>query len=115
MKVLAAILVTLVVALQYPLWFGKGGWMRVRELEKNLAMQQEATARLKARNDALDAEVRDLKEGNEAIEERARIDLGMIKRDETFYQVVAGETASRPLPAPGSDRALPRTSSRGEK
>jgi cell division protein FtsB len=87
-KILASILAILVVALQYPLWFGKGGWMRVLELERNLAQQHEGNARLKARNDALDAEVRDLKEGNEAIEERARLELGMIKRDETFFQVV---------------------------
>ena len=88
MKILASILALLVVALQYPLWVGKGGWMRVWELERNLAQQHEGNARLKARNDALEAEVRDLKEGNEAIEERARLELGMIKRDETFYQVV---------------------------
>ena len=88
MKVLAGILTVLVVALQYPLWLGKGGWTRVRDLERSLAMQHESNARLKARNDALDAEVRDLKEGNEAIEERARLDLGMVKRDETFYQLV---------------------------
>ena len=88
MKILASILALLVVALQYPLWAGKGGWMRVWELERNLAQQHEGNARLKARNDALEAEVRDLKEGNEAIEERARMELGMIKRDETFYQVV---------------------------
>jgi cell division protein FtsB len=87
-KILAGFLATLIVALQYPLWFGKGGWMRVWELERNLASQHEANARLKARNDALDAEVRDLKEGNEAIEERARLELGMVKRDETFYQLV---------------------------
>ena len=88
MKILASILAILVVALQYPLWVGKGSWMRVWELERNLALQHEGNARLKARNDALEAEVRDLKEGNEAIEERARLELGMIKRDETFYQVV---------------------------
>ena len=88
MKILAGFLVALVLALQYPLWLGKGGWTRVRDLERSLAQQQESNARLKARNDALDAEVRDLKEGNDAIEERARLDLGMIKRDETFYQVV---------------------------
>ena len=88
MKILASILALLVVALQYPLWVGKGGWMRVWELERHLAQQHEGNARLKARNDALEAEVRDLKEGNEAIEERARMELGMIKRDETFYQVV---------------------------
>jgi cell division protein FtsB len=93
-KTLAAILAVLVVALQYPLWAGKGGWMRVRELERNLAQQHESNARLKARNDSIDAEVRDLKEGNEAIEERARLELGMIKRDETFYQVVRPEISS---------------------
>ena len=95
MKILAAILVALIVVLQYPLWVGKGGWMRARELERNLAQQHENNARLKARNDALDAEVRDLKEGNEAIEERARLELGMIKRDETFYQVVVAPDPAR--------------------
>ena len=88
MKTLAAILAVLLVALQYPLWTGKGGWMRAWDLERNLAQQHENNAKLKARNDALDAEVRDLKEGNEAIEERARLELGMVKRDEIFYQVV---------------------------
>jgi cell division protein FtsB len=87
-KILAAFLVVVIAALQYPLWAGKGGWMRVRELERTLEQQREQNARLKARNDAMDAEVRDLKEGYEAIEERARLELGMIKRDETFYQVV---------------------------
>ena len=95
MKILAAILAALILALQYPLWAGKGGWMRVWELERNLAQHHETNARLKARNDALDAEVRDLKEGNEAIEERARLELGMIKRDETFYQVVTAAEAAR--------------------
>ena len=94
MKILASILAILVVALQYPLWVGKGSWMRVWELERNLALQHEGNARLKARNDALEAEVRDLKEGHEAIEERARLELGMIKKDEVFYQVVAPDTKS---------------------
>jgi cell division protein FtsB len=88
-KPLAIALATLVVGLQYPLWAGKGGWLRVRELDQALVQQREVTAKLKARNDALDADVRDLKQGSEAIEERARLELGMIKRDETFYQVVA--------------------------
>jgi len=88
MRALAGVLATLLVALQYPLWIGKGSWMRVWELDRQLAAQQEVNARLKARNDALDAEVRDLKQGLDAIEERARLDLGMIKNDEVFYQVV---------------------------
>ena len=88
MKTLSIILATFLVALQYPLWIGKGSWLRVWELDRNLAVQKEQTAKLKARNDALDAEVRDLKEGLEAVEERARLELGMIKKDEVFYQVV---------------------------
>ena len=88
MKVLSYTLVAMLVALQWPLWFGKGGWVRVWELDRQVAAQKESTGRLKARNDALDAEVRDLKQGYEALEERARMELGMIKRDEIFYQVV---------------------------
>ncbi len=89
MKALALVLAGLVVALQYPLWIGKGSWRRVWELDRGLAEQHAANDRLKARNDALDAEVRDLKQGTEALEEHARLDLGMIRRDEVFYQVVA--------------------------
>ena len=78
----------MLLAIQYPLWVGKGGWLRVRDLDQQLVVQNETNAKLKARNDALDAEVRDLKQGLEALEERARMELGMIKRDEVFYQVV---------------------------
>ena len=90
MKPLSYILVGLLLALQYPLWIGKGSWMRVWELERQLVAQREGNVRLKARNDTLDAEVRDLKQGLEALEERARLELGMIRKDETFYQVVSG-------------------------
>ena len=88
MKILAWILAGLLLALQYPLWLGKGSWTRVWELDKSLAQQRDTNAKLKARNDAMDAEVRDLKQGLEAVEEHARLDLGMIKKDEVFYQVV---------------------------
>ena len=88
MKILAGVLLALLVALQYPLWLGKGGWTRVWELDRQLAQQKQANAALKARNEAMDAEVRDLKEGYEAVEEHARLDLGMIRKDEVFYQVV---------------------------
>jgi cell division protein FtsB len=87
-KLLTAFLAVLLVALQYPLWLGKGSWLKVSELDQQLAQQRATTAKLKARNDAMDAEVRDLKEGLDAVEERARLELGMIKRDEAFYQVV---------------------------
>ena len=88
MKILTYILAALLVAIQYPLWLGKGSWLRVRDLDGQLVVARESNAKLKARNDALDAEVRDLKQGMEALEERARLELGMIKRDEIFYQVV---------------------------
>ena len=88
MRWLALAFGLLIVVLQYPMWLGKGGWLQVRESDRQLAVQRETNAKLKARNDALDAEVRDLKQGLEAIEEHARLDLGMIKKDEIFYQVV---------------------------
>lgn len=91
MKALAFILAGLVLALQYPLWIGKGSWGRVWELDRQKLALHEGNLRLKARNDALDAEVRDLKEGHDALEERARLELGMIRRDEVFYQVVTGK------------------------
>ena len=91
MKTLSYILAGLLLALQYPLWIGKGSWMRVWDLDRQLVAQREGNTRLKARNDAMDAEVRDLKQGLEALEERARHELGMIRKDEIFYQVVTGK------------------------
>jgi cell division protein FtsB len=88
MRALALALAASVVLLQYPLWFGKGGWFKVWSLERQLAEQKETNGRLRQRNGALDAEVRDLKQGFEAIEERARYELGMIRQDEVFFQVV---------------------------
>ena len=95
MKILAAVLATVVLALQYPLWIGKGSWMRVWELDRQVATQRDANTRDRARNDALEAEVRDLKEGSEAVEERARLELGMIRKDEVFYQVVPAGASRR--------------------
>jgi cell division protein FtsB len=88
MRWLTLLLVALILALQYPLWLGKGSWLRVWEVDRELSSQKDATQKLKARNASLDAEVRDLKQGYEAIEERARSELGMVKRDEVFFQVL---------------------------
>jgi cell division protein FtsB len=88
MKALAAVLGALLLLIQYPLWLGKGGWLRVWALDGRVAAEQAKNVRLETRNAGLDAEVRDLKQGLEAIEERARYELGMIKRDEVFFQVV---------------------------
>jgi cell division protein FtsB len=82
------VLVILIAAIQTPLWFGKGGWLRVWELDGQLAQVRKSNEALRARNAALDAEVRDLKTGYDAIEERARSELGMIRQDEVFYQVL---------------------------
>jgi cell division protein FtsB len=90
-KPLATVLALLVLGLQYPLWLGKGSWTRVWDLDRQVTAQRATNAQDKARNDALEAEVRDLKEGSEAVEERARLELGMIRRDEVFYQVVQGK------------------------
>jgi cell division protein FtsB len=87
MKILAGILVALIVLIQYPLWFGKGGWLRVRQVANDLEIQKLGNRRLEVRNASLAAEVRDLKTGTEAIEERARTELGMIRGDELFFQI----------------------------
>jgi len=94
MRILAVTLAAFVLLLQYPLWLGKGGWFRVWSLDQQVQEQKEANARLRQRNGALDAEVRDLKQGFEAIEERARYELGLIKQDEIFFQVVPPRPAS---------------------
>jgi cell division protein FtsB len=95
----------LIVALQYPMWLGKGGWLQVRESDRQLATQRETNAKLKARNDALDADVRDLKTGTEAIEERARAELGMIRQDEVFFQVQSGGAGVKPAAPPSARNA----------
>ena len=111
MRWLALVFVVLIVALQYPMWLGKGGWLQVRELEKQLAVQREANARLKARNERLDADVGDLKAGYEAIEERARSELGMVRQDEVFFQLQPKPGAAATPAADAKDSAAAATSS----
>lgn len=81
------VLVALILLLQYPLWFGKGGWFRVWDMDRQLQAQRDVNAKLERRNAGGDAEVRDLKSGYDAIEERARYELGLVKEGETFIQV----------------------------
>lgn len=88
MRAVTLILVVLLLLLQYPLWLGKGGWLKVWDLNRQVETQQQVNQQTHARNALLDAEVRDLKQGTEAIEERARSELGMIKRDEVFFQIL---------------------------
>jgi len=88
MRILSIVFAALIVLLQYPLWLGKGGWLRVWEIDRQVRAQKDGNAILRVRNDALDAEVRDLKQGYDAIEERARYELGMIRQDEIFFHVM---------------------------
>lgn len=95
MRFLTIGLVVAIVLLQNPLWFGKGGWLRVHDLSEQVAAQRTKNEGLRTRNAALDAEVRDLKQGYDAIEERARAELGMIRQDELFFQVLSAAPAAK--------------------
>jgi cell division protein FtsB len=97
-RILALVFVGLIAALQYPMWLGKGGWLEVRHLDRQLVARQDANAKLKQRNEALEADVRDLKTGYEAIEERARAELGMVRGDEVFFQLQPAGNRTRPAP-----------------
>lgn len=96
MKLLTLALLGLIVLLQHPLWLGKGSWLRVWEVDQQVRAQRDTNQKMTLRNAALDAEVRDLKQGFDAIEERARSELGMIKRDEMFFQVLDNPRNSAP-------------------
>jgi cell division protein FtsB len=103
MKFLAAGLVLVLVLLQYRLWLGDGGMREVHQLRADIEVQRQQNRELKERNRTLAAEVQDLKKGTVAIEERARTDLGMVGRGETFYQVVEPKPVVQPAPAPPSE------------
>lgn len=96
MRWLTVSLLALIVLLQYPLWLGKGGWLKVWEYDRQLKVQKEETRQLEIRNAGFDAEVRDLKQGYDAIEERARFELGMVKQDEVFVQMPEQSPEKRP-------------------
>ena len=93
MRLIALVLATLLLLIQYPLWLGKGGWLRVWDLDKQVTQAQIKNDVLKERNSKLDSEVQDLKTGTGAVEERARFELGMIKKDEIFVQILDAGTA----------------------
>jgi cell division protein FtsB len=88
MRKLILLLVILLVYLQYRLWLGDGGLLELWNVHQEVEAQRDENARLRERNEALNAQVLDLKQGLDAIEERAREDMGMVKQGETFYQIV---------------------------
>jgi len=100
MKYLPHLLIALILAIQYPLWMGKGSWLKVWEFSRQVDQQKARNIQLATRNAGLDAEVRDLKQGIDAVEERARVELGMIKSDEIFYQVIDKPAAAATSAAP---------------
>ena len=88
MKKLAVTLIVLIILAQYPLWYGKGSWLNVYEIDQQLASQRQINQKLQNRNTVLEAEVNNLKRGLDAIEELARNELGMIQADEVFFQIM---------------------------
>ena len=103
MRIITLVLAALLVLIQYPLWLGKGGMLAVSDLTDQVKLAQVHTDKLKARNAKLESEVRDLREGTGAVEERARLELGMIKQNEIFVQVLRKDekpTESMTVPPP---------------
>jgi len=97
MRLITVALALLLLLIQYPLWLGKGGWLRVGELEKEVAAAQEKNDGLRQRNAKLASEVNDLKDGTGAVEERARYELSMIKQNEIYVQIL-GKDQAKPAP-----------------
>ncbi|HET9113577.1 MAG TPA: cell division protein FtsB [Burkholderiales bacterium] len=98
MRWLTVILLGLLLLLQYPLWLGRGGWFKVWDTRQQVVRQQHTDDTLAARNAAMDAEVRDLKQGVRAIEARARTELGMVRKDEIFFQILDAPPAEPVIP-----------------
>ena len=109
MRLITLAIAALLILIQYPLWLGKGGWLHVADMEGQVAAVHKKNDELKARNDKLNSEVRDLKEGTGAVEERARYELGMIKQNEIFVQIVG---ANGKAAAASSAPATPAVASR---
>ncbi|MGL6258506.1 cell division protein FtsB [Vibrio sp. WXL103] len=92
MRILALMLLVVVGWLQYLLWFGKNGVADLTSTQNELAAQQQVNQNLRERNDEMFAEIDDLRQGLDAIEERARHELGMVKDGETFYRIIGEDT-----------------------
>jgi cell division protein FtsB len=103
MRLITLCLAALLLLIQYPMWLGKGGWLRVWDLDQQVIAAHGRNDELKARNAKLDSEVGDLREGTGAVEERARYELGMIKDGEIFVQILKPDGKS--LASAGQDPA----------
>lgn len=110
MRLITLALAALLILIQIPLWLGKGGWLRVAELESEVGKAKILTEELKARNAKFDSEVRDLREGTGAVEERARLELNMIRQNEVFVQFLRPEDpkeSATPPPPPQPEKPKP--------
>ncbi|NUU01829.1 cell division protein FtsB [Herbaspirillum robiniae] len=106
MRLIILCLSLLLVLIQYPLWLGKGGWFKVWELDRQVQQARKKNDELKERNDKLASEVDDLKQSKGAVEERARFELGMIKQNEVFIQVLDG-ASGKPFASPNPNPYMP--------
>lgn len=106
MRLIILCLSFLLVLIQYPLWLGKGGWFKVWELDRQVQQARKKNDELKQRNAKLASEVDDLKQSKGAVEERARFELGMIKQNEVFIQVLDG-ASGKPFAAPNPNPFMP--------
>ena len=104
MRLITLSLATLLLLIQYPLWLGKGGWLRVWDLDRQVAAERQKNDELKARNARMNSEVMDLRAGRGAVEERARYELGMIRKDEVFIQVLEPGSAPVTTVSPKPDK-----------
>ena len=107
MRLILLCLTALLLLIQFPLWLGKGGWLRVWELDRQVSVAQKKNDELKARNAKLASEVEDLKQGTGAVEERARFELGMIKDTEIFVQILDPNAQSAPHVSPAPPTRSP--------
>jgi cell division protein FtsB len=112
MRLITLALAALLLLIQYPLWLGKGGWLAVQDMESQVDAMHKKTDELKARNAKLESEVHDLKDGTGAVEERARYELGMIKQNEIFIQVL--KKGSKEAPSMTPSKPLPDTDKPGK-
>ncbi|RUO57869.1 cell division protein FtsB [Pseudidiomarina insulisalsae] len=95
MRLLKVFLLVLLVALQYRLWFGKNSLPEYWHLQEDVARQEQTNQKLRQRNQVLIADIEDLREGEVALEERARNELGLIKQDETFFRLIPNKQSTR--------------------
>lgn len=109
MRLVTVVLIILLALIQYPLWWGHGGWLRVHELEQQLTQQQKQNDDEKLRNERIAGEVQDLQNGTAAVEERARYEMGMVKDSEVFVQFVSPNQTPPATPSGSSN-----TSTRGQ-